>query len=89
MNQDNNSFELEIVDFSERKIFQVEWIEVQSPNGNFVVGPDHSPIVSLLKERSKFIYKKINSNEQEMDVYGGIFSLIDNKALVILNLLSN
>ncbi|MCF7799886.1 hypothetical protein K9L05_00400 [Candidatus Babeliales bacterium] len=89
MNQDYNSFELELVGFSYKNKLEVEWIEVQSPNGNFVVGPDHSPIISLLKERSKLIYKKINSNEQEIDIYGGIFSLIDNKALVILNLLSN
>ena len=84
---EKNSFEFEIVRTGSNKIIKVEWIEVQSPTGDFIVGPDHSPLVSILKDRGKLKYKDFDSkNVTKIDTYGGIFRVQENKAVAILDL---
>jgi len=84
---EKNSFEFEIVRTGINKIVKVEWVEVQSPTGDFVVGSGHSPLVSTLKNRGKLKYKDFVSKKVvEINVYGGIFKVQENKAIAILDL---
>jgi len=46
------SFTLEIVASTQSEIHSIEWVEIESPNGSFLVGPDHMPLISLIKKRS-------------------------------------
>jgi len=78
-------FELEIVNRTESKTIQIFWVEVESPTGNFVIGPDHTPLVSLLKHQGTLTYKDFAGNKEAIDTYkGGLFVVEDNKALVML-----
>jgi F0F1-type ATP synthase epsilon subunit len=83
MNSD--AFELEIVEKTKSKKLSVFWIEVQSPTGDFVVGPDHSPLISTLKHKGKLTYKEFNNVEKSIDIYGGIFKVSNNRATVLLD----
>ena len=80
------SFELEIISPTSNKIETVEWVEVESPTGSFFVGPDHSPLVSLIKTKSNFSYKKVGEKEPEgFIVHEGFFRVSEgNKAAIIL-----
>jgi len=84
---EKNSFDLEIIRTGSNEIIKVEWVDVQAPTGDFVVGPSHSPLVSILKERGKLKYKDFaTKNIEEVDVYGGVFRVQDDRAIVILDL---
>ena len=81
------NFPLEIIRPSSKTIAQVEWVELQGVGGDFVVGPQHCATVSILKDRGKLSYKDSKSQKVEsVDVYGGMFKLLDNKATVILDI---
>jgi F0F1-type ATP synthase epsilon subunit len=80
-----DTFELEIISPKKSEKIIVEWVKVESPNGDFTVGPDHSPLVSLLKNRGKISYKEENKKETVIDSYGGIFSVSGNKAQIIFD----
>ena len=83
----NQFFELEIVRSTTKENIFVEWVEIQSPTGSFMVGPGHLPLISVLSDRSKVVYKKVESLEPEaIDVYGGLFKVQSNLAMVILDL---
>ena len=84
MSTDVEVFELEIVTQTETRKVSIFWIKIESPSGNFVVGPDHTPLVSLLKDKGKITYKEYSGNEESIDTYQGIFKVANNKALVIL-----
>lgn len=83
---ENESFELEIISPTNNQIIAVEWIEVESPTGSFFVGPHHAPLVSLVKKKSVFCYKKFGEKtSQSFIVHEGIFRVsAENKASVIL-----
>ncbi len=79
--------ELQIIRSSSKETVNVEWIEIESPSGNFVVGPGHLPLISILKKKGRVIYKKADSDKLKIiDSYGGIFRVQDDKATVILDL---
>jgi F0F1-type ATP synthase epsilon subunit len=78
---------LEIIRPTKKEVLEIEWVELQSPTGNFVVGPNHSPLVSILKERGKMLYKKVQSEKTEsVDIYGGVFKVQNDHGIVILDI---
>ncbi|MFA5307324.1 MAG: hypothetical protein WC365_07795 [Candidatus Babeliales bacterium] len=84
MTQDICSFTLEIVASAQSEIHSIEWVEIESPTGSFLVGPDHMQLISLIKKRSTVVYRKTNSEERSIQVSGGIFKVAHNKAVIIL-----
>lgn len=84
MNQ--NHFDLEIISPTSTLSFQIEWVEVEGINGCFLVGPCHSPLISIIKKGNSLVYKRVDSEgNTEMFVGGGIFSVERNKAVVVLD----
>lgn len=78
--------ELQLIRPTSKEVLNIEWIEVESPNGNFVVGPGHLPLISILKERGRIIYQKAGTDKLIIiDSYGGFFRIQDDKAVVILD----
>ncbi len=83
-----DAFELEIIKKTGTKKVTVNWIEIDGPTGNFIIGPDHTPLVSLLKYRGFVKYKEHSSDKEAVetiDTYGGIFSINNNKAVIIID----
>lgn len=81
----SDNLELEIIKPTESKTVSVLWVEVEGLNGNFIVGPEHSPLISILKPKGRLIYKTIHNLEVEIDTFGGIIKVGSNKATVILD----
>ena len=80
-------FELQIIRPKSEEKYEIEWLEASSPTGDFVVSSGHSPLISILKERSKVNYKKVGNKESSsFDVYGGILKVENNIAVVIIDL---
>ena len=83
----DKGFELQIIHPTSKDLFQVEWIDVKSPTGDFVICYDHSPLVSIIKDRSKIKYKKIIDQKIEhFDVYGGFIKVEDSKAIIVVDI---
>lgn len=81
-----NHFDLEIISLTSSQIIQVEWVEVEGLHGCFLVGPGHSPLVSVIKSGNSLLYKKVGINDEiELFISGGIFSVENNKAIAILD----
>jgi F0F1-type ATP synthase epsilon subunit len=82
---DTQFFTLEIITPTHAEVFSVEWVEIESPTGSFLVGPNHSPLVSMIKNKSTLSYKKTTSEQCTMDIFKGIFRVSDNKAVALLD----
>jgi F0F1-type ATP synthase epsilon subunit len=82
----NDVFELEIIYRNENEKIEIHWVEIESPTGNFTVGPDHIPLVSLIQERGKITYKKYGDEIVSLDAYKGMFIVANNKARIIFDM---
>lgn len=80
-----DTFNLQIISADFSKKIMVEWVEIESPTGSFLVGPDHSPLVSIVKPKSIITYKDENGNEQVEEAPGGFFKIKDNEAILLLD----
>ncbi len=83
---ENGCFTIEIISPIELKEFTIEWVEIESPTGSFVVGPLHSPIISVLKKRGFLTYKLKDGDMVKIEIMGGgLFKMAENKAVLLLD----
>ena len=78
-------FDLEITSLTKKISIKIEWIEIESPTGSFLVGPNHSPLISIIKKKSTLTYKEKDAKEIAIEVYRGIFKVSENKAIALLD----
>lgn len=79
------TFELEIIRPTKTEKLVIEWVSLQSPTGNFVIGPDHAPLVSLLSERGEMTYQVAGGSKKTVDVFGGVIKVMQGKAIMFLD----
>ena len=81
---ENTTFNLEIItpDTSEKLV--VQWVEIESPTGSFLVGHNHSSLISIIKKKSSFTYKTDEGKEFVRDAPGGSFRVQNNEAIILL-----
>ncbi len=85
--KEKKSFELEVLHPTKSEKFPVLWIEVEGIEGSFLLGPDHAPLISIIKSQSVVLYKSIDGKEKKIDVFSGgmVEVLLDNKTRIILD----
>ncbi|HBS48556.1 TPA: hypothetical protein DEO28_01485 [Candidatus Dependentiae bacterium] len=78
-------FDLEIVRPSESKKISIFWVDIEGVSGNFVVGPNHSPLISVIKPQSFLIYKTSSNEEVRLEIVGGgIININENGKVVVI-----
>ncbi len=77
-------FNLDIISPIAKESLNVLWVEIESPTGSFLVGIDHCPLISLIKQKSTIFYKTATEEVSRKLHSGGIFQVEDNKAQIIL-----
>lgn len=82
---ETGKFQLEIITPALSQEMIVEWVEIESPTGSFLVGPDHSNLISIIKNKSSITYKPLNQQPLSYDVTSGVFSVANNKAIALLD----
>ncbi len=87
MKKNNKFFKLKIIHPQKEDFFDIEWVSVKSPTGDFVIAIDHSPLMSIIKNRSKISYKQKSSSKiDHFDVYGGFISVNNNTAIIVVDI---
>ena len=56
----------------EERNLQIAWIELNTPAGNFVIQPDHAPMVVMLTPMSQVNYRLTTGKEEMKKVRRGV-----------------
>jgi len=78
-------FELEIIHPTKTELISVMWIEIESMEGSFTVGPDHSPLVAVLKPEGQIKYSTLGGTITDITITSGIFSVNKGRAVIIFD----
>ena len=81
----SKTFALELISPSMSKSLDVSWVHIQSTTGSFLVGPDHQPLVAVLKPGGELRYRSGSGDEQTLNIVGGLVRVTGDRALVILD----
>lgn len=76
---------LTIITYEQTETHSIEWIEIESPTGNFTAGVDHASIISAIESQGTIKYKKQNCIETSFTAKGGTFILDNNNATLLLD----
>ena len=85
MSLNTDSFDLEIIRPTESTLVTVSWIEIEGVEGSFTAGPDHSPIVAILKLGGQISYTTHDGKFVKIDITAGIFSMSKGRAVIIFD----
>ncbi len=76
---------LTIVSVKSKAEHEVTWMELNTPDGNFVIQPHHSPTTFVLSAHKEFIYcLKTGKHETLIPEKPAILSLTRSEALLLL-----
>jgi F0F1-type ATP synthase epsilon subunit len=68
----------------EKKDLVAAWVEINTPAGNFVIQPEHAPMIISLTPRSKVTYRLQSGKEEFLDVINGVVHVTRQTVTVIL-----
>lgn len=78
-------FELEIIYPTQSKKMLVGWVHVDGEGASFLVGPNHLPLISILRHGGVARYKLEGGQEHEINLFGGVIRVSNNRATIILD----
>ena len=82
----NQVITFEIITPQSHKKIEVEWIEIESPSGSFVIGPNHLPLVSLVSRKGRLSFKLSDQSVESIYPSHGIFLVNNNYARAIVDI---
>ncbi len=77
--------QLSIISPTKKEIFDVAWIECNTPQGNFVIQPGHAPTILTLSEHKPFVYCLKNGKEEVIMIKRAIVEITRSQVTVLLS----
>jgi len=74
---------LEIIYPTHAETHFVNWVEIESPNGNFTVSGGHAPLISKIKKKGVVSFETQEGTITQKEIIGGIFSVTNDRAVII------
>ena len=76
--------ELKLIGPISSQSMQVNWLEVETQQGSFVIMPGHTPMVVLLAENKEITMELEDGSTTLMTIVGGVLEVTRNTLTLIL-----
>lgn len=77
--------ELEIIRPLSKQEFSIAWIELNTSHGNFVIQPDHSPMVLVLSPKSSCTFCLSNGKQELIEVERAVAEITRKKITLLVS----
>lgn len=77
--------QLSIITPTKKEVFDVAWVECNTPQGNYVIQPGHAPTIFALSEQKPFIYCLKSGKEEVIMVKRAIAEITRTRVTVLLS----
>ena len=76
---------LKISSPNEKREVKIAWIELETGVGNFIIQPEHAPMILTLKPLSHVVYRLHNGKEEMHAVVTGVAHITRNSIALLLS----
>ncbi len=76
---------LEIIGFDRHQTFDIQWIELQTMVGNFIIQPGHAPMVLELQDHASIRYCLDNTRQNSVSLPGGIVHITRDAVMILID----
>lgn len=75
--------QLHVIGIDQKEEFKVLWVELQTRVGNFIIQPEHAPMIVELQPESQIRFCLENSKQKTIDIASG-FAHVTRELVTIL-----
>ena len=65
--------------------YTIDWLEVETDQGNFVICPGHAPMILLLAANKEVIFSLTGGKQEQRVIKGGILEIDRLQATLFIN----
>lgn len=76
--------QLQIVGIDQKTEFNVQWVELQTVVGNFIIQIEHAPMIVQLQAKSQVRFGLDSSKQKTVDIAGGIAHVTRNSVTILI-----
>jgi F0F1-type ATP synthase epsilon subunit len=77
--------QLSIISPSKKEIFEVLWVECNTPTGSYVIQPGHAPMILALSPKKPFSFSLKNGQEEIIMIQQGIAHITRESVTLLIN----
>jgi len=77
--------QLYIIRPTEKKVMEIKWIELETLAGNFVIQPEHAPVILVLSPDNVVNFELENGTTESLVVKSGIAHITRESVTLLLN----
>jgi F0F1-type ATP synthase epsilon subunit len=77
--------ELKIISPFSSNAYDIKWIEINTPKGNFVIQNEHAPMILQLSPGKKTIYEQKDGKKGSLIIECGFIHIMRDRATIIVN----
>lgn len=63
----------------------IEWIEIETVVGNFVIQPEHAPMIVELQAGIKAVYELPDGHQESIEIKSGLAHITRNSVTLLLS----
>lgn len=75
--------QLQIIGVNQKELFHVTWVELQTKVGNFIIQPEHAPMIVELQPKSQIRFCLDTTKQMVIEISSG-FAHVTRKDVTIL-----
>jgi F0F1-type ATP synthase epsilon subunit len=65
-------------------VYAIAWLEINTPQGNFVIQPGHAPMIITLSSNESMIFCLENGKQESITITDGIVHINRTEILILL-----
>ncbi len=77
--------QLSIISPAKKEIFDVAWVECNTPTGSYVIQPGHAPMILALSKKKPFIFALKSGKEEVIMIQQGIAHITRENVTILLS----
>lgn len=75
---------LSLISPTDKKSFKIDWLEINTPLGNFVIQAEHAPMILTLAPSQPITYCFRNGKEESIIIPEGIVEITRSTATILI-----
>lgn len=76
--------QLSVVSSTSFHKYDIQWLDVSTDGGNFVIQDGHAPTMLLIKNGSRVLYRRMDGSMGEIVVMGGVVEITRTSATLLI-----
>lgn len=77
--------QLFITNYTQKKVVRIVWLDIDTPTGNYVIQPEHAPMIITLNQNSRVTYCLTNGKQESIDIKHGIAHVKRDSVVLLVN----